>query len=77
MIRGDIAMDSRTLVPISRESLDAHGIPFCPATWRKWHYLKKFPGVIIKIAGRLFIDLEKWMAVVEEATVTEKRGTQI
>lgn len=62
----------RTLIPISKGALDKYGIPFSPATWRKWHYLGKFPEVIFKVSGRLFIDLRRWQAVVEEAATKRK-----
>ena len=60
-------MHKRLLIPISTKSLNSNGIPFSPATWRKWHHLNKYPEIVIKVAGRLFINFEKWAELVDLA----------
>ena len=45
-------------------------------TLYKWHSIKKHPGLLIKIGGRLFFDLVEWKRMAEvdrEKQISEAR----
>lgn len=41
-------------------------LPFSTATYYKWHHTGKFPGLFVKFAGGLFVDLDKQDEIVEK-----------
>jgi len=58
----------QTIIPLSETSLNENSMPFSVKTWRKWYHLRRFPGVIFKLAGRLFINLDEWEIMVQKST---------
>ncbi len=48
------------LVPINDSPLNRH-------TAYKYHSLKKYPALIFKVAGKLFVDLDEWDRMAEQA----------
>ena len=55
------------IIPLKPLLLKEYGIFNSPAVLRKWKCEGKFPEIFLKIGGRLFIDLDKWQEVVNEA----------
>lgn len=43
-----------------------HHLPLEKSTLYKWHHLKKFPKLFIKLGGALFVDLNALQAIIEE-----------
>ncbi len=48
------------LVPVSESPLNKN-------TAYKYHSIKKYPSLIIKVAGKLFVDLDEWKRMAEQA----------
>ncbi len=42
-------------------------LPYSKATLYKWHSMKKYPGIIFKVGGRLYFDLDKWDQFAEQS----------
>ena len=42
-------------------------IPFTKNTCYKFHSQKKHPNLIIKIAGKLFCDMDEWQVMAQKA----------
>lgn len=40
-------------------------LPFERTTFYKWRYEEKFPGLFVKCAGALFVDLNKLDQIIE------------
>lgn len=40
-------------------------LPFTGNTIYKFHSLKRYPGIIFKVGGKLFFDLDEWKKEVE------------
>lgn len=40
-------------------------IPFKASTLYKWRHLNRFPGLFLKVAGAVFIDLDRLGAIAE------------
>ncbi len=57
----------RELVLVKKSELEKHNIPFAPSTFYYWHSTGKYSGIFVKVAGKLFIDVDQfWQIVVEE-----------
>jgi len=55
------------LIPITKTTaLNANGIWHSASTFRKWHHMSKYPRVIVKVAGRLFVDVDEWHKMAAE-----------
>jgi len=55
------------LIPIAdEEALREAGIPFARSTLYKYRHYGRLPGVVVKLGGRLFVDLEELQKVLEE-----------
>ena len=54
------------LIPIAdEEALREAGIPFARSTLYKYRHYGRLPGVVVKLGGRLFLDLEELRKIVE------------
>lgn len=40
-------------------------LPLASATFYKWHHVKKYPEIFIKIGGALFVDLDRLEKILE------------
>jgi hypothetical protein len=49
------------LVRISK----GENLPLKRSTLYKWHHLKKFPGLFVKLGGALFVDLDVFDEIIE------------
>jgi len=69
------------LIPVSRkEALRQAGCPFSPSTLRKWHSRNTYPGLIVKIRGRLFVNMKVLEKIVEAEVLRQRkraRGLEI
>jgi hypothetical protein len=54
----------QNLVRVSKAN--EKNLPFKPATFYKWHHLKKFPELFVRISGSLFVDLDRLAALIEQ-----------
>jgi len=64
------------LIPVRDEKLlIENNIPITQKTLRKWHHIKRFPEIFVKVGGKLFVDLDAWGTVVMAAI--EKRDIEI
>lgn len=43
----------------------AKGLPFAPATLYKWHHIKKYPKIFLKVSGALFVDVDALHEIIE------------
>ena len=41
-------------------------LPISIHTVYKWHSMKRYPALIIKLAGKLFFDKDEWLRMAEE-----------
>lgn len=48
------------LVPVKESPLN-------PNTAYKYHSKKKYPALLFKVAGKLFVDLDEWQRMAEQA----------
>ncbi len=55
-----------SLVPLTREALEKHGIPFSPWTLRSWRKKRKHSELFVKIGRRVFLVYEAWQKLVEQ-----------
>ena len=55
------------LVRVEKAELEKHGIPFARKTLYKWHSLGTYPGLLVKLGNRLFINYEKYEELVDNA----------
>jgi len=53
------------LIPVSDSPLNKN-------TAYKYHSIKKYPALVFKVAGKLFVDLDEW-----ERMATESRDAQV
>lgn len=61
------------LVPVKQTS-----IPLETNTLYKYHSIKKYPALIIKVAGKLFVDEDEWERMVEAARESQiKEATRV
>ena len=42
-------------------------LPFTKGTIYKWHSIKRYPGMIFKVAGKLVFDLDEWEQMLRTA----------
>jgi hypothetical protein len=54
----------KNLVRVSKSR--EKGLPVAPATFYKWHHLKKYPEIFRKIGGFLFVDLVALESAIEK-----------
>jgi hypothetical protein len=45
--------EKMNLVPLAESPINLH-------TGYKYHSTKKHPGLVLKVAGRLFVDMDEW-----------------
>ncbi len=43
-----------------RKAVRAGDIPFSEGTLHNWHIKKRYPGLILKLGGKLFWDEDQW-----------------
>ncbi len=55
----------RKLIPIKQSELEKHEIPFSPNTLYFWHSQGKYREIFVKVAGKLFIDEDKFWEMAE------------
>jgi len=46
-------------------AISSLGLKLSCKTLRKYHYLRKFSNLIVKILGRLYINLEEWEKLID------------
>ncbi len=57
----------RELVLLKKSELEKHNIPFSVSTLYCWHSTGKYKGIFVKVAGRLFIDVDQfWQIAAKE-----------
>ncbi|AEA33658.1 hypothetical protein [Hippea maritima] len=61
-----ISYKNRTLIPLRASELEKHNIPFSANTFYFWHSQGKYREIFVKVAGKLFIDLDKFWELAEE-----------
>lgn len=62
------------LIPIAdEEALREAGVPFARSTLYKLRHCGRLPGVVVKLGGRLFVDLEELQRVLEEDKARQRR----
>ena len=60
----------KKLIPVANPSvLLSNNIFFSKKTLARWWREKKLPGVLIKICGRIYLDLDAWNKYIENASV--------
>ena len=42
-------------------------IPFAKNSLYKWHSIKRYPKLIIKVGGKLFFDMDEWECMARKA----------
>jgi hypothetical protein len=52
----------RNLIRLSK----ANDLPFARSTLYKWHHMKKFQNIFVKISGALFVDLNELNRIIEQ-----------
>ena len=62
--------DMPNLVRLSK----ANCLPLSKGTFYKWHHLKKYPQIFVKLGGALFIDLDALQKLVETGRQKGLRG---
>jgi hypothetical protein len=55
---------SKNLARISKTESDPR-VPLAVSTLYKWHHVRKFPKLFVKLGGALFIDLDELDLVIE------------
>ncbi len=55
----------KKLIPIRQSELEKHDIPFKPNTLYFWHSQGKYKEIFVKVAGKLFVDEDKFWEMVE------------
>jgi len=48
-------------------AIDDKRVPVPVGTLYQWHSKNRYPGLLVKVGGKLFFDLEKWGFIVEKA----------
>jgi hypothetical protein len=48
---------TKSLVRLSRVGL-IENFPVRPSTLYKWHHIRKYPGLFVKLGGAVFVDLD-------------------
>lgn len=56
-------MSKMNLIPIKEDSLKKEGIPFKPSTLYNWRSKDKNNEIFVKIAGKIFIDADKFWEI--------------
>ncbi len=51
----------------AKTASDSELIPLSMHTIYKWHQDKRYPAFIIKVAGKIFVDLDEWDQMVVRA----------
>jgi hypothetical protein len=57
------------LVPLAKSPINRH-------TGYKYHATKKHPGLVLKVAGKLFVDMDEWHNLAKtarEQQITESK----
>lgn len=55
----------KKLIAIKRSELQKYGIPFAPDTLYHWRSQGKYREIFVKVAGKLFIDEDKFWELTE------------
>ena len=50
------------LIPVRNANL-----PITRNTAYKWLCTQRYPGLLLKVAGKLFFDLDEWLSMAEQA----------
>ncbi|MDD2390716.1 MAG: hypothetical protein PHP23_13410 [Desulfobacterales bacterium] len=59
---------------IEAKQASNHGtLPFSIHSAYKWHSKKKYPNLLVKVAGKLFVDLDEWEKMAETAKKEQGR----
>ncbi len=48
-------------------------VPVAVGTCYQWYHKNKYPGLIIKVAGKLLFDLKKWDDMIHDARKNLKK----
>ena len=59
-----------------RKAARLDNLPISMHTAYKWHSLKKYPALIFKIAGKLFIDMDDWENMANESKAKQAEEAQ-
>ncbi len=51
-------------------------LPISKHTAYKWHSLKKYPALVFKIAGKLFLDMDEWENMGNESKAKQAEEAQ-
>jgi len=51
-------------------------LPFSIHTAYKWHSKKKYPNLLIKVAGKLFMDKNEWLHMAQESRNKQTRESE-
>jgi hypothetical protein len=50
-----------------KKAADAGDLPVSIHTIYKWHHKKRYPALILKVVGKLFLDDDEWNRMAERA----------
>jgi hypothetical protein len=59
------------IVKLNATSLERAGIQLSPKTFINWRLNGSHPGLVVKIANRLFVDVDMWDKIVDRAMEEE------
>lgn len=62
----------QNLVRISKMESLPFKLPFKPATFYKWFHLGKYPEIFVKLAGGLFVDLDRTEKLIDASRARRK-----
>ncbi|MBT6340854.1 MAG: hypothetical protein HOJ48_16315 [Desulfobacula sp.] len=50
-----------------KKAAQAGELPVSIHTIYKWHHKKRYPALILKIVGKLFLDNDEWLRMADQA----------
>jgi hypothetical protein len=50
--------------------------PFSKHTGYKWHTKNRHPGLILKVGGKLFVDLDEWLKMAERERTRQIKASK-
>ena len=59
-----------------KKAADAGDLPVSIHTIYKWHHKKRYPALILKVVGKLFLDNDEWLKMADQARKKQVKEAQ-